>query len=139
MTISLWLEPQHMGGMRYIISRAITDPEDLDCALMRHLDGEIELAVGQSGTEPISVISSATAPLNQWTHVAITLNGSEASIYINGQFDSSVTYATRALSEGYNLTIGSHQDDTRFYNGKLDDIRIYNLALNKDQIEELAQ
>jgi len=131
MTLSLWLEPQHMGGMRYVVSRANPSTDELDYAVMRHIAGEIELAVGQPGTNPLSIMSQPATELSEWSHVAICLDGSQASIYINGQLDSAANYIAAEPGLGQNLVIGSYQADTRFYNGKMDDIRIYNKALNR--------
>jgi 7,8-dihydropterin-6-yl-methyl-4-(beta-D-ribofuranosyl)aminobenzene 5'-phosphate synthase len=139
MTLAMWLEPQHMGGMRYVLSRAREGSDDFDYVLMRHLEGHVEFAVAQEGSDPVSVMSNATTPLNEWTHVAVCLDGSEVVIYINGQLDASTGYARRIPREDYRLWISSLGGNTRFYNGKIDDVHIYNVALNAGEIEELAQ
>jgi len=139
MTLSMWLEPEHMGGMRYVLSRAREGADDFDYVLMRHYEDQVEFALAQEGSEPVSVMSNATTPLNEWTHVAVCLDGSEATIYINGQLDASASYAQRSSCEDCRLWISSLGRDTRYYNGKIDDIRIYNMALNADQIAALVQ
>ena len=139
MTLAMWLEPQHMGGMRYVLSRAREGADDFDYVLMRHRYGEVEFAVAQEGSEPVSVMSNATTPLNEWTHVAVCLDGSEATIYINGQLDASAGYAQRSSCNGCWLWISSLGASTRYYNGKIDDIRIYNVALTADEVAALAQ
>ncbi len=139
MTLAMWLEPQHMGGMRYVLSRVREGADDFDYVLMRHRYGEVEFAVAQEGSGPVAVMSNATTPLNEWTHVAVCLDGSEATIYINGQLDASVGYAQRGSCEDCRLWISSLGKDTRYYNGKIDDVRIYNVALTADEIAALAQ
>jgi hypothetical protein len=138
-TLAMWLEPQHMGGMRYVLSRARERADDFDYVLMRHLEGQVEFAVAQEGSDPISVMSNATTPLNEWTHVAVCLDGSEATIYINGQLDASAGYGQRISCEGYRLWISSLGKNTRFYNGKIDDVRIYDQALSAEEIAAIAQ
>jgi hypothetical protein len=134
MTLTMWLEPGHMGGMRYIVSRAKRGSDETDYALMRHLTGEVELAVGQLGSDPMSVLSTATTPLGEWSHVAVCLDGSEASVYFNGQLDNSANYAERVSRQGHRLVLSSHQGSTCFYFGKIDDVRIYDAALSEEQI-----
>ena len=112
MTLSMLLEPHHMGGMRYVLSRAKKGSDDFDYALMRHLDGELEFAVAQEGSDLVSVLSNARTPLNEWTHVAVCLDGSEAAIYINGQLDASTGFAQRGSREGYHLWISSPAGST---------------------------
>ncbi len=128
-----------MGGMRYIASRANPTTDIIDYAVMRHLAGEIELNVGQSNSDPVSVMSQPLIVLDEWSHLAICLDGSRASVYINGQLDSTADYIPAEPGEGQNLVISSYQADTRFYNGKMDDIRIYNKSLNPDEIAVLAE
>jgi hypothetical protein len=137
MTLSMWLELRHMGGMRYVLSRAWEGSDEFDYVLMRHYEGQVEFALAQEGSEPVSVTSNATTPLNEWTHVAACVDGSEAAIYINGQLDASAGYAQRGLREGCRLWISSLGGRTRFYNGKIDDIRIYNKVLSADKITDL--
>jgi hypothetical protein len=36
-----------------------------------------------------------------------------------------------------NLYFGKHGDNTRFYDGKMDDVRIYNYALTPSQIQQV--
>ena len=137
MTLSMWLEPQHMGGMRYVFTRAKEQSNDIDYTLMRHLEGNVEFVVAQEGSDPVSILSNATTPLNEWTHVAVCLDGSEVEIYINGQLDASAGYAQRVPREGCRLWISSLGANTRFYNGKIDDVRIYNYPLSQVEIAAL--
>jgi hypothetical protein len=137
MTLAMWLEPGHMGGMRYIASRANRGSGDIDYALMRHRAGEVELAVGQLGSAPVSVMSTPATPLGEWTHVAVSLDGSEASVYINGEPDGSATYGQRIPAEGYWLVLSSLRASTRFYFGKIDDVRLYNVALSEQDVAAL--
>jgi len=139
MTLTMWLEPRHMGGVRYAVSRAKKENlDDIDYTITRHLAGEIELTLAQLDSVPVSTLSTATTPLGEWSHLAVCLDGSEASIYINGQLDSSTNYSQRVPRQGYRLVISSHQSSTRFYNGKIDDVRIYNGALSEQDILSLA-
>jgi hypothetical protein len=137
MTLALWLEPGHMGGMRYILSRSNISTDGIDYTLTRLLTGQVEFTVGQLNTVSVSVLSNSTTPLNEWSHVAVSMDGSESSVYINGQLDASAGYAERGPRQGHRLVLSSYQGSTRFYFGKLDDARIYDTALSEDDIEAL--
>jgi subtilisin family serine protease len=129
MTLEMWIEPAHMGGMRYIVSRTNESTDEIDYELMRHRDGELELLVGQLDADAVSVLSTTTTPLGEWSRVAICLGGSQASIYINDVLGGSANYGPRVARQGHRLVISSHQASTRFYNGKIDDVRIYDRAV----------
>jgi len=136
MTLAMWLQPAHMGGMRYIASRAESF-SDIDYAVMRHRAGEVEFAVGQLGSDPVSVMSTGMTDLGEWSHVAVCLDGSQASVYIDGRPDGSVDYGVRVAREGHWLVVSSLRASTRFYHGKIDDVRLYNVALSDEDIAAL--
>ncbi|MHC4425069.1 MAG: S8 family serine peptidase [Planctomycetota bacterium] len=139
MTLTMWLRPEHVGGMRYIVSRGTNSPDDMDYVLMRHLNGELEFAVGQLGSDPVSALSTGQTPLDEWSHVAVSMDGSRASVYTNGELDAFADYDERVAREGYRLVISSYQASTRFYNGKIDDVRIYDAALSPEEIKAIER
>ncbi|NEQ49967.1 MAG: hypothetical protein F6K11_07525 [Leptolyngbya sp. SIO3F4] len=82
--------------------------------------------------------SNTRLTTGQWHHVAVTYDGSYVRFYIDGQLDSNVVQtnvkfgtSNQALILGAEL-VGSHFD------GALDDARVYNRALNTDEIITLA-
>jgi len=75
--------------------------------------------------------------LNQWYHVVFTYNGSSCGIYINGILDHSVPTSVTIDSSMYNLYMGGFQGDVwETFNGTLDEVCIYNRALNSSEIKE---
>jgi concanavalin A-like lectin/glucanase superfamily protein/List-Bact-rpt repeat protein len=75
---------------------------------------------------------SAPITLGQWTYVAGTFNGSTLNLYINGILIDSRT-ATLANSN-LALLIGSWTGSSEFFQGTVDEVRIYNTALTSQQI-----
>ena len=81
-------------------------------------------------------IGYATAALvpNTWTHVAATYNGTQIQLYINGGLVSS-TPATGAIQTTTTpLRIGGNTYSTEFFQGLIDEVRIYNRALSAAEI-----
>ena len=83
--------------------------------------------------------------LNEWYHVAATYDGTKARLYTNDSEADSVTesYDIRSNSEPW--IIGSDADSreggrlTNWFNGKIDDVRIYNRALSEEEVLQLYQ
>jgi len=75
-------------------------------------------------------------PLNTYTHFAVYWDiGNGADTYINGNFEA--FSATNDTSSGSNeLTLGKENDD-RYFNGRLDDIRFYDGALSSSEINQI--
>ncbi|MCY7348102.1 MAG: LamG domain-containing protein, partial [Pyrinomonadaceae bacterium] len=84
-------------------------------------------------------ITSANAiPLNQWTHVAFTLNGTtgEIQIFINGILSASGTTPNPITGGTEPLTIGNNPGPTGF-DGLIDEPSIYNRALSQTEIQSI--
>ncbi|MFY0599432.1 MAG: VCBS repeat-containing protein [Cyclobacteriaceae bacterium] len=73
---------------------------------------------------------------SQWVHLGATYDGSQSIIYINGvQSDVSTAGLTYQFD---NLTIGRQgNNDGEYWDGKIDDIRIYDVALSASAISDL--
>jgi hypothetical protein len=86
-------------------------------------------------------IASATAtgasplPVNTWSHLAGTFDGSTLRLYVNGTLVASraVTGALRN-STGI-LTIGGNAVWGEYFQGRIDEVRIYNRALAPAEIQ----
>ena len=76
----------------------------------------------------------AQLPANAWTHLAVTYDGTAQRMFVNGNQVSMraqtglVTVSTGALRLGGNGQFGE------YFQGRIDEVRIYNRALTVDQI-----
>jgi hypothetical protein len=77
---------------------------------------------------------------NKWYHVAVlySKNPNQVKYYINGELDRIVTLSNQVACRIGPLYIGSYADDTRFLDGVLDELRIYNRQLTESEIAYLA-
>jgi hypothetical protein len=73
---------------------------------------------------------------NVWTHVTYTRTGPDYQTYINGRLVSDVRAAVPAYTSYAALTIGQ-VEEAGWFNGNLDDIRIYNRALSAMEVKAL--
>jgi hypothetical protein len=76
---------------------------------------------------------------NRWNFIAFTYNGSHMIGYLNGALISSSPSTLSLISTGTPLTIGKTSDGTDFFNGTIDEVRIYNRALSEEEIKFLYQ
>lgn len=89
-----------------------------------------------NGASGQSVVSSATIPLNTWTHVAAVLNGTLAKIYINGVERASGTFATAPanVSRAYCYIGRSGWSADSYANMMMDEFRIWSVARTQSEI-----
>src|SRR5438105_10902245 len=80
--------------------------------------------------------SSSTVPLNAWTHVAVTYDGTYKSFYINGVLDRTVARPGSLYQSGSPLYIGRQGSacNCNFFKGQLDELRIWNTVRTSNEI-----
>lgn len=72
-----------------------------------------------------------TVPLNAWSHVAVTFDGTHIKFYINGLLDAVETSSATTNTTGNTpvfLGIQGHNCQCNHFQGKLDEIRMWNVA-----------
>jgi RHS repeat-associated protein len=75
-------------------------------------------------------------PVGQWTHIAMTFDGSTLTGYINGTAIGS-TAASFNLA-GSPLTLAQTAVSENNFNGQIDDLHVYNRALTAAEVSSLA-
>jgi len=79
------------------------------------------------------VTSNRSFTIGRWYHIAVTSDGVESIIYINGQADATGKPNTQT---GTGLGIGYYSGDTHF-DGVIDEIKIFDRALSSEEILQL--
>jgi hypothetical protein len=78
--------------------------------------------------------------LQTWYHISATFQNGTAKIFINGLIDQTNQWKINTLSLAVRrvLRIGENQPGApEFFNGIIDDLRIYNRALSDSEIQQL--
>ena len=153
-TLSAWIYPTVSQGNRQMIignRNWATGPYqgwDFRTSLQGGVN-RIEMVL-DSGTTVASYYTTTGVSLNQWQHVVGVYDASPSAIgdrfsfYINGslvgkaaasaQIPATITYATK-------LTVGAIQDQNgykyAFWNGKLDEVAVFNAALSANKIQQI--
>ena len=81
--------------------------------------------------------TTQTVPLNQWTHIAVTGDATGLRIYIDGVLSASnaVAYGTPNTTSA--LLVGAETAYNEYFNGTIDDVRVYNRALSVSEVSTL--
>jgi len=90
---------------------------------------------GGNGEQRID--GTAALPTNVWTHVAVTLSGSTGVLYVNGVpvgTNSSMTLTPASLGITALNYIGKSQFNDPYFNGQVDEFRIYGKALSPGEV-----
>jgi hypothetical protein len=102
--------------------------------------GRLLLDIDNNGTI-ISYNSNTSIATSTWTHVITTYDGANVKFYINGVLDKTAASTTDpGVPASFNSYIGSmgYQNGTIYtFDGKLDDVRLYNRAITASEAQQL--
>ena len=138
-TIEFWFNPGiGFGGHDAFILKGVATgtggATDLDYGVNRHSnDGSIKGWISDHSGVDIIYTTTKTWTVGEWYHIAFTWNGDELQIYVNGVSDATPVSQTRDANVGTDpITMGRIR--AHWYNGLLDEVRIWNTALTADQL-----
>ena len=130
-TYAFWVYPTADG---YPLSRDGSSRFEV-----RLLSGEILIYLNSTATIDTRGTATLDVPLNQWTHVAITLDetAGEVSLYINKILWETV--ATSRSISGEPLFVGAraYSGGSSPFLGKIDDVRVYDTVLSSSEVAQL--
>ena len=81
------------------------------------------------------VFGPSALPLNTWTHLAFTYDSAMIRFYVNGVLVASSPETFSITTSTNPLCIGGDPTQGQFFNGIIDEVRVYNVALTAAQIQ----
>jgi len=94
-----------------------------------------------------NVQGNTALPNDEWIHVAVTvragaaINDPDVTLYLNGENDTMASTGSNnplEMAAGYDVTIGRRHTTGRWLIALIDDVRIYDYELSRDEIAWLA-
>jgi len=102
---------------------------------------EAESGVGAPATggtfagTPATIYGTSAVPANSWTHLAATYDGAMLRLYVNGVQVSSHAQTGAISSSANPVQIGGDTIYGQYFQGRIDEVRIYNRALSQAEIQ----
>jgi len=119
------------GGFRNIMGDTSSSGAKLLLGNDNFLQGQIRGSSGTNGTVTSSVINT-----NQWYHVVLVYDGSTLRLYLDGtQVDS--TGSGPKPSGDRTFKIGGQTDFGHYWDGRIDDPRVYDKGLTSTEVSNL--
>ena len=143
-TFELWVKPS--AGTVPVIGK---NYNDIVCSYLLQISSNGNkiycCVLDEDGSTKHSVETNNLNILNKWTHVAITYDGRWIRVYVNGDQETFMTvgklpqnqkklipYAGRPLNIGRSF----HAPKWTYFKGEITEVRIYNRALSRVEIQE---
>tara|TARA_R110001592_G_scaffold68626_2_gene210368 strand:+ start:63397 stop:64800 length:1404 start_codon:yes stop_codon:yes gene_type:complete len=97
-------------------------------------NGSLNLTLG-SGSWSELISATNTLSLNTWQHVAGTYDGSYLRLYVNGNVVDSMAANINISNSSSTLFIGDNGSGARHFPGTVDEVRIWNIARTRSEIQ----
>ncbi len=139
-TIEAWVRPDEVAEYGPIITQEdeaapegeqpfaytlLAGGEEEPAAWVREDSGGEGASVGIYGTEAL--------PVGAWSHLALTNDGAKLRLYVDGVLQDTESSPPLTASEGP-VTIGCNQIFGDYFDGRIDDVRIYDRALEAREV-----
>jgi hypothetical protein len=151
LTLSVWVKPRGNSQEEEVLNKYNHDTgtymDDSYNIGIDRIDGWGPLATFQYATasEKVIKISNAPLPTDPWHHIVGVYTGTKGILYVDGSevalWRDDPDYPGPLNSTANDLLIGCGErwgSLIKFYNGMIDDVRIYDRALSESEIAALA-
>lgn len=135
-SVEAWVNPAALPAVDPYYDTAIVREESLSGFALVTKANRFGLWIGTGGGLGVLATGLPAVPGN-WYHVAGTYDGSNARLYVNGELQGIQPAAMLTMNKA--LNIGSCRGTGRFFNGLLDEVRVYSRALTSDEIRGISR
>ena len=143
-TFSCWILPEGSTGTRqFVLSRGFDYETGSFFISQESESNSNKVRFSYNGYSNYNILSNQgySIPYQNWQLLTVTKNGTTVNLYINSILISSSTNTANLFALDEFLYIGSHWYSTQpgsyfpyYFNGKIDDVGIYNRALTQQEI-----
>lgn len=134
-SICAWVNPYALNTFNTVVSK-VSPNRDFN---LRISDiGSIKSEFGYGATYYYCQSAPGIINTGTWYHIAATWDGSAWKLYLNGVFlDSNSTLGEVPPWTGTRMDIGA-MNGVELFTGKIDEVRIYNCAIDANEINQLV-
>lgn len=142
MSVAAWVNGDSYPEIKHIVSKQGDTPDYGWRLGTSGAGGNFVMGVSETGVAMTDRRSVTSPVAGQWYHVVGVYNAAtqELNIYVNGVLDNGTLVGTVPAAQynsSRNVNIGRRSALNRYFDGKIDDVRIYNIALDADMIADL--
>ena len=134
MTASIWINPQTVNTSNYthLFWKKHTNSPYTSFGLW--LEQSTRNIYGGFGANHES--SGSIIPLDEWTFVSLTYDGSYRRIFLNGLLDVETADSSHTIQYDSNPILLAYGDYNLEFNGRISIAQIYNRALTGDEVRQ---
>lgn len=133
-TIEAWINPE-VTSVRYVVQKGwfagqtgVGGVYSLDL-----FPGKLRGVLVEPDGTFHGLVGTTIIKIGEWQHIAMTWDGSTQKVYYNGNLENSASFTGSIATSTGEVLIGRY--GSLYFEGLIDDVRIYNKGLTADEIE----
>jgi hypothetical protein len=133
-TVAFWMMAETIDSVQTAAAKPLGTTDANSWELFHNAGRLLGAAVAGEGE-----FATYATPMSTWLHVALVWNGAEVRLYVDGTMRGSAP-KTAVPFDAHGVYLGMDEDDgalVNFFDGLLDDLRIYDRPLTQIEILEL--
>jgi chitodextrinase len=132
MTLEAWVFPTGLSQPRPVVVKERSGK----AAYALYANSDTNTPSGEVSTPGNrDVRGNATLPLNTWTHLGVTYDGAMLRLYINATHVASRSVSGSIVTSTGVLRIAGNSVRGEYFQGRVDEVRIYNRALTAGELQ----
>jgi hypothetical protein len=137
LTVEAWVQPQSLVDQPILYKNASSKLGYALAISSQSLNGtgKPEGLIGEGAGLFEDVVAPQAIEANVWSHLAFTYDGATMRLYVNGVLVASQAQTTSPPTGEGPLTIGCNSLLPRTFEGLIDEVRIYDRALDEGEIK----
>jgi hypothetical protein len=132
-TMEAWIKPELTGTIMGVVGNHSSGVGSPGVGIFVNQFGNPDSSLNVEGGGWNIIVPGVIQP-NEWQHVAVTANGTNARLFLNGEVIGSGTINNNPT--GANLTIGAFPDPAFYFQGNIDEVRIWDAELSTATIRQ---
>src|SRR4030042_3541251 len=139
-TVSFWANPKSSDNTYMVFSAS-----SQNYYVSLYSSSQIVTSYSKaSGSQKTFYSGDGQVISNQWHHYTVTYNVSGNTVEIKMFRDGNIIASTidnegYSSSYGSNFLLGAFLTSSGYFNGSLDDVRVYNRALSPDEVKQMSE
>jgi hypothetical protein len=129
-TVDAWIYPTSSTGARYILDKTASGV-GTNYYLALTTDNLVEFGFNDGNYRFVD--SATSVPVNQWSHVAGTYDGSTIKVYINGTLSNSFVFSGSPPT-GEAIRMGVDNSGSYAFTGNIDEVEVFSRALTDAEV-----
>jgi PKD repeat protein len=132
-TIEAWVKPDSIRRSSVIAKQ---HQQGTVYDLYAYEDRDLPFFSFNDGIDYNPVSGQTSLPIRKWSHLAVTFDGTNQNLFINGVLVGAAQSQNRLVQQSNGvLRIGGNSVWGDFFQGCIDEVRIYNYALSAEKIQ----